>query len=100
MWALCLITLSPRESFADLPTEFAEELNYFKDEIENNDPFGGNVQLNPIPETIKKMIIKDSKVLNRLKTENNLLDVDKRIWTFPKFKPAKDLHLDNNGLNM
>ena len=91
MWALCMITLSPRESFIDLPAVFSSELNYFKDEIENNDPFGGNVQLNPIPDIVKKMIIKDSNVLNQLKSENNLLDSDRRIWTFPKFKPANDL---------
>jgi hypothetical protein len=87
MWALCLIMLSNRERFNGLPIEFAKELNFFKDEIENINPCSGKVQMNPIPEIVKRMISKDSNVINRIKLDSHTLDSDKRIWTFPKFKP-------------
>ena len=83
MWALCLITLAPRENISSFPKDLASELLYFKDEIENNDPFGGKVQLNPIPEAIKLLIKSDSSFIERLKTEASSLDSDKRIWTYP-----------------
>ena len=89
MWALCLITLAPRDCISDLPAEFANELLFFKDEIENSDPFGGKVQLNPIPHEIKNMIKKDATVLDRLRSQSSSLAVDKRIWTFPCFKPSQ-----------
>ena len=76
MWALCLITLASEENISDLPAELARELLFFKEEIENNDPVGGKVQLNPIPDQIKNMIKKDSSVLERLKTESGPLEVD------------------------
>ena len=43
--------------------------------------------MSPIPEIVKRMLSKDSNVINRIKTESYTLDSDKRIWTFPKFKP-------------
>ena len=76
MWALCLVTLASQENISDLSIELANELQYFKEEIENNDPIGGKVQLNPIPDLIKNMIKKDSSVLERLKTESSHLEVD------------------------
>ena len=86
MWALCLITLTPREKFVGLPDDLAQELNFFKEEIETGHPISGNVQLNPMPEIVKRMIKKDSTVINRLKYDAYQLPQDPRIWTFPKFK--------------
>ena len=36
--------------------------------MENNNPIGGKLQLNPIPEVVKRMIIKDSNVFQKIKT--------------------------------
>ena len=69
MWALCLVMLSPRQKFQGLPKDLASELNFFKDEVENTNPFGGKVQLNPIPEIVKRMITKDSKLIVRLRAD-------------------------------
>lgn len=88
MWALCLVTIAPRQCISDLPHELATELNLFKDEIENSDPIGGKVQLNPIPQAIKNMIRADSGIINHLKSESTPLQADKRIWTYPKFVPV------------
>ena len=83
MWALCLIILTPREHFQGLPLEFFNELNFFRDEMDSRNPFGGKVQMNPIPEIVKRMIKKDTNVLNRIKSQNYKLDADERLWTFP-----------------
>ena len=99
MWALCLIMLSSREKFNGLPFELANELNYFKDEIENINPCGGKIQMNPMPEIVKRMIGKDSNVINRLKTDSNTLGSDKRIWTFPRFKPINSVAMITEALN-
>lgn len=87
IWCLCLVMMAEREKFRDLPTELSKELIYFREEIENNNPVGGKVQLNPIPEIVKRMLKKDSDVINRMKADTNVLESEKRIWTFPKFKP-------------
>ena len=56
MKALCRIILCPRERLNGLPLELLNELNYYKDELEFDNPFGGKIQLNPMPDTIKNMI--------------------------------------------
>lgn len=56
MWAICLIMLSPRERFLGLPTDLAQEVIFFKEEVGSDNHFGGKVQLNPIPENVKHMI--------------------------------------------
>lgn len=43
--------------------------------------------MNPVPEIVKRMMKKDSNVVNRLKTETYALEMDNRIWTFPRFRP-------------
>ena len=39
-----------------------------------------------MPEIVKRMLKKDSTVINRLKYDAYQLPQDPRIWTFPKFK--------------
>ena len=59
--------LSSKTAFAQLPQDLEVELCEFKDRIDEQNPTGGNFQLNPIPEAVKRMIQKDARVLNRLK---------------------------------
>ena len=87
MRALCQIMLCRRERLNGLPLELLNELNFFKDELEFDNPFGGKVQLNPIPTGVKQMILDDSNVINRLRTEQYPLESDQRIWTFPRYVP-------------
>ena len=47
--------------------------------------------MNPMPEIVKRMITKDSSVINQIKNDSFLLESDKRIWTFPKFKPISSV---------
>ena len=89
IYALCLIILTPVEKLQKgLPAELAKEVVYFKDEVESNNPFGGKIQMNPIPEVVKRMILKDSSVIVRLRKDGYSLGVDQRIWTYPKFKAS------------
>lgn len=69
-----------------LPVELCKELGFFKDEIDNNNPFGGKVQMNPIPEAIKLMINEDANQIVRLRDDDYKLKYDQRIWTFPCFE--------------
>ena len=78
--------LAPKGAFGGLPDKFVKELDFFKESMEGDNPVGGKVQMNPMPEIVKRMINKDSSVINQIKSDNFLLDSDKRIWTFPKFK--------------
>ena len=86
MWALCLIIITPVETLKYLPDELQKEILFFKEEIEGNNPFGGKIQLNPIPEIVKRMINKDSNVIKRLRADGYQLELDHRIWTFPRFE--------------
>ena len=79
--------LCKRENLNGLSLELLNELNYFKDELESDNPFGGKIQLNPIPACVKAMILNDSDVIKRIKSETYVLESDKRVWTFPKFTP-------------
>lgn len=89
IYALCLIILTPIEKLqSGLPVELAKEVAYFKDEVESNNPFGGKIQMNPIPEVVKRMIKKDSNVIVRLRKDGYSLGIDERIWTYPKFKAS------------
>ena len=50
-------------------------------------PSGGKIQLNQMPEIVKKMLRKDSNVLDRLKNDKNLcVKENSDIWCFPKFR--------------
>ena len=57
----------------------------FKDEVQGH--YARKIQLNQVPEIVKRMIQKDPNVIDRLKNETFTLVQDKRIWTFPRFKP-------------
>lgn len=59
----------------------------------------GKLQLNPIPEIVKRMIKKDLNVVNRLKAHDNLLELDPRFWTFPKFRPIASVTKITDALN-
>ena len=87
MWALCLIMVAEKDKLRCLPPDFSRELLFFKEEIENNNPVDGKVQLNPIPSIVKRMLMKDPNVLIKMKTETHSLVSEPSIWTFPKFKP-------------
>ena len=65
-------------------------ITYFKNELVQGYPFGGQVQLNPIPEVVKKMIKQDGNVILKMRTEMDFLDKDRRIWCYPKFKPTSN----------
>ena len=69
MKALCQLMLCPRERLNGLPLELLNEVNFFKDEVEFDNPFGGKVQLNPVPAGVKEMLDGDSDVINRIKNE-------------------------------
>ena len=43
MKALCQLMLCPRERLNGLPLELLNEVNFFKDEVEFEHPFGGKV---------------------------------------------------------
>ena len=43
MWALCLVSLSPKHCFEGFPPQLCIELEFFKEEMDNNNPFGGNI---------------------------------------------------------
>ena len=43
MKALCQLMLCPREKLNGLPLELLNEVNFFKDEVEFEHPFGGKV---------------------------------------------------------
>ncbi len=88
IWALCLIVVSPKKHFSNLSESLRKQLEFFKDEIDNKNPFGGKIQLNPIPEIVKRMINKDSNVISRLRADGYQLDIDQRIWTFPRFESS------------
>ena len=44
--------------------------------------------MNPIPEVVKRMIMKDSNVIVRLRKDGYSLGIDERIWTYPKFNAS------------
>ena len=50
-------------------------------------PSGGKIQLNQMPEIVKKMLRKDKNVLDRLKNDKNLcVKENQDVWCFPKFR--------------
>ena len=44
--------------------------------------------MNPFPDNLKTVINKEPTMINRLKSEKYKLELDDRIWTFPKFEPT------------
>ena len=86
IWALCLIILTPKKSLSNFSESLRKQLEFFKDEIENKNPFGGKIQLNPIPEIVKRMIKKDSNVITRMKADGYHMSFDQRIWAFPRYE--------------
>ena len=40
--------------------------------------------MNPIPDYLKTMIMCDSNTIKQLRSDSVQLDLDKRIWTYPK----------------
>ena len=45
------------------------------------------------------MIKKDEKALNRIKTDSNNLELDARIWSFPKFRPIGSVSAITDAIN-
>jgi len=41
IYALCLIVLVPASHLNGLPSEFAKEISFFRDEVDNNNPCNG-----------------------------------------------------------
>ena len=71
-------------------------MNFFKEEIESNNPFDGRVQLNPIPDAIKNLIKQESGIIRRLHEEQHRLKVNERMWTFPYFEHDAPINPDAN----
>ena len=44
--------------------------------------------MNPFPDNLKTLINKEPTMINRLKSEKYKLELDDRIWTFPRFEPT------------
>ena len=69
IFALCLILATGKSQLSScaLPEEFESEVMNFKDEVEGH--YARKIQLNQVPEIVKRMIQKDPNVIERLKSE-------------------------------